>query len=138
MDYKNGKIYCIYNYVNSEVYVGSTCSSLSKRMSEHRNNARTSAKMRHYALYESMREHGFDTHCIELYELYPCETKMELHRREGEVIREIGTLNKRIEGRSKEEFYNDNYDRINHKKKAIDEDDKIYKILYQHIHNPRL
>ena len=64
MDYKNGKFYCIYNYVNSEVYVGSTCSSLSKRMSEHRNNARTSTKMRHYALYESMREHGFDTHTI--------------------------------------------------------------------------
>ena len=30
-NYKNGKIYQLVNFVNDYVYIGSTCSSLSKR-----------------------------------------------------------------------------------------------------------
>ena len=36
MDYKNGKIYQILNNVNDDIYVGSTCQALSKRMYQHR------------------------------------------------------------------------------------------------------
>ena len=46
---------------------------------------------------------------MELHELYPCNTKQELNRREGEVIREIGTLNKYIAGRTKKEYYQELY-----------------------------
>ena len=49
---------------------------------------------------------------IELHELYPCLTKQDLHRREGEVIREIGTLNKCIAGRNKKEWFIDNKDKM--------------------------
>jgi hypothetical protein len=35
---------------------------------------------------------------IELNEDCPCERKEQLTQREGQVIREIGTLNKRIKG----------------------------------------
>ena len=36
MDDSNAKIYCIRNYNDSDVYVGSTCQPLSKRMADHR------------------------------------------------------------------------------------------------------
>ena len=47
---------------------------------------------------------------IELYEIFACKNKEELQKREGEVIREIGTLNKRIAGRSRQEWKKDNRD----------------------------
>jgi hypothetical protein len=42
---------------------------------------------------------------IKLYEDYPLERKEQLNKREGEIIRQIATLNKRIEGRTKDENY---------------------------------
>ena len=41
---------------------------------------------------------------IELYEDFQAETKEQLNKREGEIIREIATLNKRIEGRTPKEW----------------------------------
>jgi hypothetical protein len=41
---------------------------------------------------------------IYIYEDFPCNSKQELNRREGEVIREIGTINKQIAGRTKKEY----------------------------------
>ena len=49
---------------------------------------------------------------INLHELYPCNTRQELHRREGEVIREIGTLNKCIAGRTYQERYREYKDKV--------------------------
>ena len=34
------------------------------------------------------------------YENYPCENEEQLNKREGEIIREIGTVNKQIAGRT--------------------------------------
>ena len=39
-DYKNGKIYCIRNNINDDIYVGSTTQPLSKRMALHRQDAK--------------------------------------------------------------------------------------------------
>lgn len=49
-----------------------------------------------------MRELGVDHFYIELIEDYPCETIDQLRKKEGLYIREIGTLNLRVEGRTKE------------------------------------
>ena len=38
MTYKNGKIYCIRNTIDDDIYVGSTTQLLCKRMAGHRNN----------------------------------------------------------------------------------------------------
>ena len=35
-NYQNGKIYCIRNYVDDDIYIGSSCQPLSKRMAWHR------------------------------------------------------------------------------------------------------
>ena len=39
-DYSNGKIYCIRNNIDKQIYIGSTCQSLSKRMAYHRQDAK--------------------------------------------------------------------------------------------------
>ena len=58
---------------------------------------------------------GTENFYIELIEKYPCECRDELRAREGTWIRQIGTLNARIEFRSKEEWYNDNKELLNEK-----------------------
>jgi hypothetical protein len=74
-----------------------------------------------------MNEMGFDLFYIELFELYPCNSKIELEKREGEVIREIGTLNEKIAGRTNDEYYKDNLDKYkeNHKLYYEENKDKI-------------
>jgi hypothetical protein len=56
-----------------------------------------------------MREtNDIDNWYIELYENYPCKSKEEINRRDGQVIRETGTLNHCIVGRSVSEWFHDN------------------------------
>ena len=100
MTYQNGKIYKILNIVDDDVYVGSTCQSLSQRMSKHR----WSMKTNHHTgmLNDKINEHGIDAFYIELIEDYPCDNKEQLNAREGYHIRLTGTLNNRIAGRTKD------------------------------------
>ena len=107
MDYSKAKIYCIRNYNDSDVYVGSTCQPLSKRIADHRiamNNKRDF----NIQLYVKMREIGTDNFYIELLEEYPCKNQRTIESKEGEYIRNLSTLNKRIEGRTIEEWRKDN------------------------------
>jgi hypothetical protein len=110
MDYENGKIYCILNHINSEVYVGSTCSLLSKRMHGHKVKARYS--MEAYGstapIHKAMHELGHEHFYIELIESYPCKSKDELKAKEGQYIRERGSYNMTIAGRGWREYQQDN------------------------------
>ena len=49
---------------------------------------------------------------IELFEDFPTDRKEQSNKREVEVIREIGTINKRIEGREHKEWKEANKDKI--------------------------
>ncbi len=109
--YRRGQIYTIRcRYDDSLVYVGSTIQPLAKRMSSHRNNIGKEEK-RTTTLTRAVNG-DWDNWYIELYENYPCNNKQELERREGEVIRQIGTINKFIAGRTKKEYYEDNRDKL--------------------------
>ena len=110
-DFKNGKIYCIRNWVDDDLYVGSTTQSLSKRMQTHRGNM-YSEKCWNYRLYQKMRDIGKEHFYIELIEKYECDDIEELRKKEGEWIRKIGTLNQLVAGRTKQENYIENRDRI--------------------------
>jgi group I intron endonuclease len=101
--FQNGRIYRILNYIDNEVYVGSTCQALSKRMAKHREEINNETKARK-PLYIKMKEHGVEHFYIELIEEHPCENGEQLRKREGHYIREIGTLNKTIEGRTRKEY----------------------------------
>ena len=109
--YKNGKIYRIWNTTNNDVYVGSTCNPLYKRMSYHRGIIEH-PKCQHRSLYKMMGAVGVDNFHIELIEEYPCENKEQLRKREGHFIREMGTLNMVIEDRTKKEYKEANKDKI--------------------------
>ena len=113
-DYKNGKIYCIRNTIDDNIYVGSTCQPISKRMAKHRVDMKGYKKDR--KLYSKMNELGVDNFYIELIEECPCDNLEQLRRREGHFIRELGTLNHAISGRTKAEWTNENTERVTENK----------------------
>jgi len=122
--YKRGKIYVVKcKYDDSLIYVGSTICKLNKRFAEHRADKNCS-------LYQFVND-AWDNFYIELYEEYPCNNKKELEKREGEVIRLIGTINKSIPGRTKKEYREDNKEILAEKAKERRENNK--EILAEYI-----
>ena len=65
MDYSKAKIYKIFNSVDDIFYIGATCQPLSKRMVQHRCNARR-LETQHYKIYKKMNELGIENFYIEL------------------------------------------------------------------------
>jgi len=115
-DYSKSKIYTIRCKADdTKIYVGSTIDLLTKRFSKHKKDSKKIDKYPKHKLY-SIVENWNDWY-IELYELFPCNSKEELHKREGEVIREIGTLNRCIAGRTFEEWKSENRELLLEKKR---------------------
>ena len=65
----------------------------------------------HDPLYQHMDKLGRDNFYIEFIETYHCNIEEGLAAKEGEWIRRIGTLNKRVAGRTKKQWGNHNHDR---------------------------
>jgi hypothetical protein len=106
-DYSLGKIYMVYPKVEDpdegDVYYGSTTVTLARRMSNHRGQSQCKILFDKY---------GVENCFIELVEKYPCETKEQLNRKEGEYIRNHKCINKKIAGRTQKEYYVEHYDKI--------------------------
>ncbi len=101
-DYSKGKIYTIRCRNDpSLIYVGSTIQSLAKRFSHHKKDSRNTVKYPNHQLYTKTED--WNDWYIELYLNYPCNTVEELRQKEGEIIREIGNLNRCIAGRTQKE-----------------------------------
>ena len=140
IDYSKGKIYTIrYRNDDSLIYVGSTVNILSYRFADHKRRCKNPNNERHnLMIYQKMREtEDIDNWYIELYEDFPCDNKEQLLKREGEIIREIGTLNRNIAGRSTEQYRKDNKEKYEkylkeyrrQNKEKISENDKQRKSL---------
>jgi hypothetical protein len=115
-DYQQGKIYTIRCRTDKTlIYVGSTIQPLYKRLWQHKYIC-IKDKYKHLLIYKTINNE-WNNWYIELYELYPCSCKDELHKKEGEIIREIGTLNMNISGRKLKEYYIDNKNDILNKSK---------------------
>lgn len=84
-NYKNGKIYQLVNFVNDYVYIGSTCSSLSKRLYNHKRSS-TQHKTK---LYQMANVIGWENFRMVLVEHYPCNSSLELRKREHEHIQKV-------------------------------------------------
>jgi hypothetical protein len=112
MDYKNGKIYTIRSHQTDQFYIGSTCSPLSKRLYEHKNSYKCYLNGKSYFI-TSFEIVKYDDVYIELLEEYPCENKMMLRKREGELIRDNTCVNKYIAGRNQKEYKEQNKYKIN-------------------------
>jgi hypothetical protein len=127
MNYQNGKIYTIRSFQTDDVYYGSTTQPLSKRLNSH-NSKYKKWKNNQYHYITSFEVLKFDDCYIELYELYPCNSRTELERREGQVIRENNnSVNKHIAGRTKKEWIEANIDHMKQYKKQyrLDNTDKL-------------
>ena len=131
-DYQNGKIYTIRCRTDdTKIYVGSTTTTLCKRLTEHRHASKYERNIKMW--YKDIEDWG-DWY-IELYEDCPCENKEQLLKREGEIIRQIGNLNKDIAGRTSKEYKKEFYD--NHKEEILEvnkkwmEDNKEYRKEYK-------
>lgn len=131
-DYKNGKIYCIRSYQTEQIYIGSTTQTLAQRLVKHKgkNDGCSSKIILQYS----------DAY-IELIELFPCNSKEELNKKEGEHIRANNCVNKNISGRTLQEWYNDNKEKIAEQKhqyrkinkEKIKEYNKKYKTVNKEI-----
>ena len=111
-DYSKAKIYKIYSYENDDVYYGSTCETLSRRMSGHRGQMKLykEGKCNYTTSFKILE---LTSAKIELVENYPCNSKEELLQREGYYIRNNNCVNKQIAGRTKKEYHQQNKEHIN-------------------------
>ena len=105
-NYQNGKIYCIRNSIDSDIYVGHTTQSLSKRMEKHRSIIFGYIRGK-CLFYKKMREFGTEHFYIELLQKCPCNDIEELRQCEGEWIRKMGTLDMKVAGRTTEQYRRD-------------------------------
>ncbi len=93
-DYKDGKIYTIRCKLDSSlIYVGSTVETLCSRFSKHKYQSKKNPEIHFYSAISDWNDWY-----IELVEDFPCERKEQLLKREGEIMREIGTLNHQLAG----------------------------------------
>ena len=120
-DYNNAKIYKIECSITGEIYIGSTCEpTLARRLAKH------------VSCYKSWKRGkgnnvtSFDIidrgeYKIMLIENFICNSKDELAAREGHYIKEYRlvdkVVNRKIEGRTKKEYHEDNKDKIAIQKK---------------------
>ena len=102
-DYSKAKLYAIRSHQTEDIYIGSSCVRLSKRLHVHRS---------YYKRYKEGRSSKYTTsyeiikhpdHYIELLRAVPCTNKEELHKLEGQEIRKRNCVNKNIPGRTREE-----------------------------------
>ena len=138
----NGKIYTIKNRNDDTlVYVGSTAQTLYKRFSNHKTRSKNS-KYENMKLYKKMKETNINDWYIELYEDFSCERKEQLLQREGQIIKEIGTLNKNIpitpeeRERYHEEYYLNNKD--NYKEYYKVNKDKLKEYQKEYYKNKKI
>ena len=111
-DYANGRIYKIEpicEHDENEVYYGSTCQLLCKRMDFHRSGYKSwkAGKRGKTRSFDLLDKYGVENCKIYLVELYPCETKEELFAREGYYIKINKCVNKHVPGRTRKEHYED-------------------------------
>ena len=114
--YQQGKIYKITDIAYTKTYYGSTIQELSLRMINHINQFKTQ-KNKNLGSFDMFEEFGMENCKIELVELYPCNSRIELEKREGCYIKYNECVNKRIAGRSRKEYYDDNNEMITMKRK---------------------
>ena len=105
-DYQNGKIYKLWSPqgTEDEIYIGSTCDELYKRKYNHKQPTNNCKSKILFEKYDDVR--------IELVEEYPCNSKAELNKKEGEYIKNNKCLNRNVAGRTHKEYCEDNKESI--------------------------
>ena len=107
-DYNQSKIYRIECNITNEVYYGSTTQKyLCDRLSSHKYDRKCSAI--------NIIDRGNFT--CKIIEEFNCNSKQELKERESYYIRNNLCINKQVPGRTQEEWYQDNREKMKQKSK---------------------
>ncbi len=93
VDYSQAKIYKMTNDANNDIWIGSTCDTLVKKFSFHKNDAIRNLS-KDCIIHNLIREYGFEKFRIQLIEDFPCEDLYQLRQRQGYYIRELKAINK--------------------------------------------
>ena len=125
-DYSKGKIYKITDITQEKCYIGSSVQRLSKRMVKHRMDYKNylDNKAHYCSVYDLFDEFGVENCKIFLLENYPCNSKEELHSKEGEYQKKTDCVNKNVAGRSNKERYEDKKDIILEKQRIYSKNNK--------------
>ena len=130
VNYNNGKIYKIEpicDHDEGDIYIGSTTKQyLSQRLDTHRNDYKRWKNNKHgkTQVYEIFDKYGVSNCQIVLIETVNVDSKDELLAREKHYIKSVKCVNKYIPGRTNTEYYLDNKEEINLKKKEYRENNK--------------
>ena len=125
VDYSKSKIYLLKSKNSDKVYVGSTTKTLVERFTGHKKDFKYSKN--YITSFEILK---YPDCFIELYMNYPCSTKKELRRKEGEIIKLLNCVNKRVDGRTYKEYFLDNEQKIKKYKKQYNEIHKEENRIY--------
>jgi hypothetical protein len=125
-DYTKGKIYKIYSPTKNLMYIGSTTRNIAQRMAEH---------VSHFKRYKNGKGNLFtsfkilecEDYKIELIENYPCNNSQQLTKKEGEHIKILDCVNKKIEGRTEEDKKEQKKEYIEANKEVIKEYQKEWR-----------
>jgi hypothetical protein len=93
-DYSNGKIYKIVCNITGDIYIGSTCEPiLARRLAGHVGNYKSylNGKGNNITSFKIIANGNYD---IVLIELFPCDSKDQLHARESHYTQNIQCVNK--------------------------------------------
>eukprot|EP00732_Lithocolla_globosa_P002387 Lithocolla_globosa_v1_NODE_1547_length_2493_cov_371.285773.p2 type:complete len:165 gc:universal NODE_1547_length_2493_cov_371.285773:2001-1507(-) len=125
--YQNGKIYKLVSNETADVYYGSTCMSLAKRLSCHK-SAWKSNQDGKGVQYSSFKLFDLGKVQIIPVESFPCENKMELEKRERYYIENFTCVNKSIPTRTmreyRQKYYEENKNEICEQMKKYREENK--------------
>lgn len=147
--YANSKIYKIepiVEHYEGDIYIGSTTQKyLSDRMSSHRNKYKLwkdGKDDNKYSVFDIFQKYGVENCNIYLIENYPCESKNELHAKEGYYIKMTKCVNKNIAGRTVKQWFEDHKEQIQEYKKEYysdhKEEKKEYDKEYRQIHSKKI
>ena len=119
-DYSKGKIYKLWSPSTGLTYIGSTCQSIAMRLAGHVRSKKCHdiGKYNYVTSFEILE---YNDYRIDLLEEYPCENRMQLNKREGEIITQIDCINKNIAGRTQKQYYEANKETLNKQSKQYRE-----------------
>jgi hypothetical protein len=94
VNYQNGKIYKIIDYTNDNIYIGSTCEKLCRRIQKHKASYKCylnpNVKQGYMRSFDILKNNNFK---IILIEDYPCKNKEQLLSREQYWIDKLNCIN---------------------------------------------
>jgi len=114
-------IYGIFCKTTYRVYYGKTTETIKERLQKHKDDYKSYLKGNsHYiTAYEIIKNNNYEIKLLET-----CDNKNHMKEREGYYIRTFPCVNKNIPGRTKEQYYQDNREKILEERKEYYKENK--------------